>query len=83
MSHASGDFPDHWSDGCDVFTFQCDCRAEFEVDVIWSPTFSADARTLNDKAVDPKPILEAAGFTVAETLPDGTVVMDAPEGFWS
>jgi hypothetical protein len=44
--HSSGDFPDHWRDGADVFTFQCDCFAEFEVDVIWEPTFSADKRTL-------------------------------------
>lgn len=40
-AHQSGDFPDHWSDGCETFEFECECGVLFEIDVEWSPQFRA------------------------------------------
>jgi hypothetical protein len=42
----SGDYPDHWTNSRDSFTFECEsCDAEFIVDVDWSPTFRAVAKS--------------------------------------
>lgn len=27
------DYPDHWNNGSSTFSFECECGAEFEVDV--------------------------------------------------
>jgi len=35
----AGKYPDHWQDGCNAFTFECDCGTEFEVDIEWEPDF--------------------------------------------
>ena len=36
----------------------------------------------HNRRVEPQSILEAAGFKVSETTPDGTVIMEPPDGFW-
>lgn len=37
--HMSSDNPDHYSDGRDVFTFECECGSVLQVEVAWEPEF--------------------------------------------